>query len=118
MQNIEYGESTECLYVFSVVLIRLCTKYHITGTELLYSLEYGLFGQIVDEKCSVLFLCFFLAVMLASRSPCWALGRHVELTDQEANMGDRHVGLPVAMLARTKNNNQDTTGVEPSKSSA
>ena len=35
-----------------------------TGTEVLsrYSLEYGMSGQIVDQKCSVLFLCFFLAV--------------------------------------------------------
>ena len=24
----EYGESTECLYIFSVVPIRLCTIYH------------------------------------------------------------------------------------------
>ena len=27
-QKMEYGESTECLYMFSVVSIRLCTKYH------------------------------------------------------------------------------------------
>ena len=33
-----------------------------TDTELPYSLEYGLSGQIVDQKCSILFLCFFLAV--------------------------------------------------------
>lgn len=33
-----------------------------TVTELPYSIEYRLSGEIVDQKCSVHFLCIFLAV--------------------------------------------------------
>ena len=44
----------------------LCSVYEAlyklfqkTGTERPYFLEYGLSGQIVDQKCSLLFLCFY-----------------------------------------------------------
>ena len=54
-------------YIVSVLILCGLHKalYKIpqkTGTELPYSLEYRMSGQIVDQKCSVLFLCFFLAV--------------------------------------------------------
>ena len=55
----EYGESIECLYIFSVVSIRLYKIPQKTGTQRPYFLGYGVSGQIVDQKCSVLFLCFF-----------------------------------------------------------
>ena len=47
-----------------------------TGTELPYSLEYEMSGQIVDQKCSVLFLCFFLAVLPEHRTPSPSGGRN------------------------------------------
>ena len=56
VQKMEYGESTECLYIFSVCGAYNKALYEIqqkTGTELPYFLECGMFGQIVDQKCSV-----------------------------------------------------------------
>ena len=54
----EYGESTECPYT------KMPQK---TGTEHQYLLEDRVPGQIVDQKCSVLFLFFFLAVLCPTR---------------------------------------------------
>ena len=39
-----------------------------TGTDLASFLEYGMSGQIVGQKCSVLFLCFFFSQSSATPS--------------------------------------------------
>ena len=87
-QKMEYGESTECLYLSSVVPIRLCTKYHRKQVQqtFRYYPEYGLSGQIVDQKCSLLFLCFFLAVQHGM-----AEGRTSPSTNRQENVqGSKH----------------------------
>ena len=46
----------------------LCKIPQKSGTELPYSLEYGMSGQaVVGQKCSVLFQCFFIALLTADR---------------------------------------------------
>ena len=48
------------------------------GSELSYFFRYGVSGQIVDQKCSVLFLFFFSFSQFADRQPDDVAGR---LTD-------------------------------------
>ena len=52
----EYRVSVHILCGAHMALDKIPQK---TGTELPCSLEYGMSGQIVDQHCSVPFLCFF-----------------------------------------------------------
>ena len=64
VQKMEYGEGTEYRVSVHILCGAYMALYKIprkTGTELPSSLEYGMSGQIVDQKCSVLFLCLSLA---------------------------------------------------------
>ena len=59
-QKIEYGESTECLNIFSVMPIRLCTKQHRKQLR-----NFGTFGgteclrKLLTRNVLYIFLCFF-----------------------------------------------------------
>ena len=81
----QYRESTECLHLSCVVSIRLCAKYYRKQVQT--SLEYGLSGQIVDQKCSVLYCAFF--------SQC-TRSRKVWVTGWERRKGQRTqvTGMP------------------------
>ena len=63
-QKLEYGEYRGPVHILCGVHKNLYKIPQKTSTELPYFLDYRRSGQIVDQKCFVLFLCFFFSVCI------------------------------------------------------